>query len=100
MARRVADSTGGVRAHEGLRSDRKASLSGYLRTQTEGSEEWATSLGSLAKSTIARRVCCNESLDAGAIVGEVAPIVRARMPEETREGLFRRAAAALYGDWG
>ncbi|CCW71162.1 unnamed protein product [Phytomonas sp. Hart1] len=90
----------GVRLYEGLPSVRKAALFEYFRTQIGDGGDQAVSLGKLTQSTIARRVRCNESLDVSAIVEEMMPIVRARMSEKTREGLFRRTAEALYGDLG
>ncbi|KPA83764.1 hypothetical protein ABB37_01996 [Leptomonas pyrrhocoris] len=92
-----AASSGHV-AYEAMTNAQKAELSAYLRNQlTEDSNgpQWTSHMRLLIKETLARRAESGESVDAGDIVAEVLPVVRAAIPGDVREGLFRIVATQL-----
>lgn len=93
-----ANSSSGHIAYEVMANVQKAELSAYLRDELAGEAhdaQWKSQMRLLVQETLGRRAASGESVDAGDILAEVMPRVRAAVPEDVREGLFRRVAAQL-----
>ncbi|KPI85371.1 hypothetical protein ABL78_5552 [Leptomonas seymouri] len=93
----VTSSSGHV-AYEAMTNAQKAELSAYLHDQlTSGSSgsQWQSHMRLLIKESMVRRATSGESMDAGEVLEEVLPQVRAAIPDDVRQGLFRRVTAQL-----
>lgn len=93
-----ANSSSGHIAYEVMANVQKAELSAYLRDELAGEAhgaQWKSQMRLLVQEALGRRAASGESVDAGDILAEVMPRVRAAVPEDVREGLFRRVAAQL-----
>lgn len=91
-------SSSGHVAYEAMTNAQKAALSAYLREELASdmhNSRWKSEMRQLVRETLARRAAAGESVDAGDILAEVLPQVRAAIPENVREGLFRKVAVQL-----
>ncbi|CBZ23607.1 conserved hypothetical protein [Leishmania mexicana MHOM/GT/2001/U1103] len=86
-------------AYEALTNAQKAELAAWVRSQldgTNGTSQWRRHTQEMIRQAMARRAASGAPLDAGDILEEIMPHVRAAIPPEVREGLFRRVAAQLH----
>jgi hypothetical protein len=88
----------GLVSYEAMTNAQKAELSAYLREQLAQEAtnlQWHAEMRRLVKETMARRAASGASMDAGDVIAEVMPLVRAAIPASVREGLFRRVVTQL-----
>lgn len=85
-------------AYEAMTNAQKAELAAYLRDRLadeQDGSQWRANMTQLIQASLSRRAASGESVDAGDILDEIMPQIRASIPAEVREGLFRRIAAQL-----
>lgn len=85
-------------AYEALTNAQKAELAAYVRGEldgTSGPSAWRTYVQALIQQSLARRAVAGDPLDAGDVLHELMPQIRAAVPAEVREGLFRRVTSQL-----